>query len=205
MYEQAITSKTKCVLESLNKSGITKDFYLAGGTALALYLGHRFSIDLDFFSPDFSYTPNFKNKLSEIGNLTIDEETEDTFNGSIDGVKVSFLKYPYPLISPKEKYMENVYLAGKEDIAIMKLEAIAGRGSYKDFIDIYFLLQEFSLGDILNNLKKKFDGIDYNTMHLIKALNYFDDVENSEMPQMIKKVNWEDIKKKLINDTQKYL
>lgn len=194
---EPITKQTKHILETLNNSGITKDFYLAGGTALALQLGHRLSNDLDWFSPDFKYSPNFRKKLSELGNLVVNEESEDTFDGSLDGVRISFFNYPYPLIGKTIQYMSNVRLASKEDIAVMKLEAIAGRGSYKDFIDIYFLLQHFTLEEIFEKLEEKFKGFDYNKMHLIKSLNYFDDAEKGEMPQMIKDIDWEKIKKEI--------
>jgi len=99
--------------------------------------------------------------------------------------------------------MSNVRLASKEDIAVMKLEAIAGRGRHKDFIDIYFLLQYFTLEEIFEKLEEKFKGIDYNKMHLIKSLNYFDDAEKSEMPKMIKDVQWEEIKKEMREATKK--
>src|SRR3972149_1372942 len=120
MYEKAITKNTKGVLETLSVSGITKDFYLAGGTALAFYLGHRFSVDLDWFSEEFNYSVSFRRKLEHLGKLSIDSESEDTFNGVLDNVKISFFEYPYPLISPKRKYQKDVYLAGVPDIAAMK-------------------------------------------------------------------------------------
>lgn len=135
---EPITKKTKYVLETLNNSGITKDFYLAKGTALALQIGHRLSIDLDWFSPNFKYNPNFRKKLSELGNLVINEELEDTFDGSLDGVRISFFNYPYPLIGPTIQYMSNVRLASKEDIAVMKLEAIAGRGDLRTLLIFIF-------------------------------------------------------------------
>ena len=135
---EPITKKTKYVLETLNNSGITKDFYLAKGTALALQIGHRLSIDLDWFSPNFKYDANFRKKLSELGNLVINEELEDTFDGSLDGVRISFFNYPYPLIGPTIQYMSNVRLASKEDIAVMKLEAIAGRGDLRTLLIFIF-------------------------------------------------------------------
>lgn len=140
MHEEALTQDTKRVLEALGSAGIVKDFYLAGGTALALYFGHRFSVDLDWFAKDFSYTPSLRKELSNVGNLSVDSESTGTFNGSIDGVKVSFFRYPYPLIAPTEFYKENVALAGLPDIAVMKLDAIATRGTYKDFFDMFVLL-----------------------------------------------------------------
>ena len=101
MHENTLIKNTKHVLESLNQTGLTKDFYLAGGSALALYYGHRFSVDLDWFAESFSYTPVFREKLSELGKLSVESEGEKTFNGALNGVKISFFEYPYPLISPK--------------------------------------------------------------------------------------------------------
>jgi hypothetical protein len=204
MHEESLTKNTQRVLETLNSSAIVKDFYLAGGSALALYYGHRLSVDLDWFNDNFSPNPLFRKKLSDLGDLTVNEESEGTFHGSLDGVKISFLRYPYPLLDNKTKYQENVYLASKKDIAVMKLEAVAGRGTYKDFIDVYFLLEEYTIEELFSFLKEKFKGIDYNETHLIKSLNYFEDVEKSEMPKMIKEINWDDVKKKLNKTVEEY-
>ena len=205
MREETLTQNTKRVLESLDRAGLVKDFYLAGGSALALYYGHRFSVDLDWFAEAFSYTPAFRAKLSKLGKLTIDSEGEKTFNGALDGVKLSFFEYPYPLISSKTHYKGSIYLAGRPDIAVMKLEAVARRGTYKDFIDLYFLLQEYNLGQLLSFLKEKFAGIEYNETHLLKSITYFKDAKKSEFPEMIKKNSWEDIKKFLLSAVEQYM
>ena len=204
MHEKSLTKNTKCVLETLNGVSSIKNFYLAGGSALALYFGHRFSVDLDWFAESFSFTPGFRKELSKAGNLSIDSESEKTFNGSLNGVKISFFEYPYPLIAPKIQYKNNIYLASKPDIAVMKLDAIASRGTYKDFFDIYFLLQEYSIEDLLSFLRKKFTGIEYNEAHLLKSLTYFEDVKRGEMPKMIIKVSWEEVKKTLRTIAEKY-
>ena|SRR3989344_3946169 len=205
MREEALTKNTKRVLESLDRAGLVKNFYLAGGTALAFYYGHRFSVDLDWFAENFSYTPDFRKKLSELGKLNVDSEGEKTFNGALDGVKISFFEYPYPLISPKTHYQGNIYLASRPDIAVMKLEAVARRGTYKDFIDLYFLLKEYDLGRLLSFLREKFSGIEYNETHLLKSITYFEDAEKSEFPEMVKKVNWSDIKKTLTSAVEQYM
>ena len=205
MYEKAITKNTKGVLETLSVSGITKDFYLAGGTALAFYLGHRFSVDLDWFSEEFNYSVSFRRKLEHLGKLSIDSESEDTFNGVLDNVKISFFEYPYPLISPKRKYQKDVYLAGVPDIAAMKLEAMSRRGSYKDFIDIYFLLERYSIAELLGFVRKKFVNIDYNEIHLLKALTYFKDAEGTAMPKLIKSISWREITGVISNKVKTYL
>ena len=205
MHEESLTKNTKRVFEALGKSTLTKDFYLAGGSALALYLGHRFSVDLDWFSEKFLCTLDFKKQLSKLGKLNIDSQSEKTFNGSLEGVKISFFEYPYPLVSPRVKYKSNLYLAGKPDIAAMKLDAIASRGTRKDFIDIYFLLKEYGLEEILDFLRKKFIGIEYNEVHLLKSLAYFKDAEESKMPKMIAEVSWDEIKKNLTSVAKKHL
>lgn len=205
MHEEALTQNTKRVLKSLDQAGLIKDFYLAGGTALAFYYGHRFSVDLDWFAESFFYTSAFREKLSKLGKLIVDSEGERTFNGSLNGVKISFFEYPYPLISPKTHYKNNIYLASCPDIAVMKLEAVARRGTYKDFIDLYFLLKEYNLGQLLNFLKEKFAGIEYNETHLLKSIIYFKDAEKSEFPEMIKEVSWDAIKKFLSSVVGQYM
>lgn len=205
MRDEALTKNTKSVLEKLSVSGTTKDFYLAGGTALALYFGHRFSVDLDWFSEKFDYSSLFRRKLENLGRLGVDSESKNTFNGALNGVKISFFEYPYPLISPKKQYLENVYLAGVPDIAAMKFEAMAQRGSYKDFVDIYFLLEQYSLSELLKFVRKKFAKLDYNETHLLKSLTYFKDAEKTVMPKLIKSVGWREITKTINKKVKAYL
>ncbi len=205
MHKESLTKDTESVLEALGASGIVKDLYLAGGTALALHLGHRVSVDLDWFSEDFKYNVTFRKELEKLGKLSIDSESENTLNGATNGVKISFFQYPYPLISAKIKYGQNIYLAGIPDIAVMKMEAIAGRGSYKDFIDVYFILQDYSLEDILGFVKRKFSNIDYNETHLLKSLTYFEDVKGTPKPKMIKEVSWQKITSTMEKEVESYI
>jgi hypothetical protein len=177
MHEESLTKNTKSVLEALGASGIVKNFYLAGGSALALYFGHRFSVDLNWFAEKFRYTPSFRQQLEKLGKIEIGSESKNTFNGALNGVKISFLEYPYPLIESKEQYGKNIYLASVPDIAAMKLEAVSSRGSYKDFIDIYFL----------------------------KALTYFKDAEGTAMPELIKPVSWRKVTDTIRRKTENYL
>ncbi len=204
MHTEALTSNTKRVFESLGNISLTKDVYLAGGSALALYYGHRFSVDLDWFGQGFKYTDEFRRKLSSLGCIKVISQSEDTFHGQLDEVEVSFFHYPYKLLFPKEAYNQNIYVASDKDIGCMKLEAIASRGNKKDFIDMYFLLQNFSLGELIAFMPKKFE-IEYNTTHLLKALTYFEDAEKTPMPRMIKKINWEEVKRTLVSEVEKYI
>ncbi len=197
MREEVLAKNTKSVLEKIGASPCSRNFYLAGETALVLHFGHRLSVDLDRFSEKFSYDSSFRRGLEKIGKLEVDSESRDAFNGVLNGVKVSLFKYPYPLISPKVKYKDNIFIAGIPDIAAMKIEAIGSRGSYKDFIDIYFILKEFSLEEVLDFVEEKFKNIDYSKMHILKSLIYFDDAKNSVFPEMIEGISWEEVKSEI--------
>ncbi len=135
MQEEILDKKTKHIFDEIKKNKIVNNFYLAGGTALALQLGYRKSIDLDWFSQKQFSTKKLKQKLSIIGKLKINEETKDTLNCELDGVKLSFFEYPYKVLFPFVKY-KNIKLADTRDIACMKIDAISSRASKKDFIDI---------------------------------------------------------------------
>lgn len=205
MHSKSISKKTRVVLEKIAGSGVKelKDFYLAGGTALAIQLGHRESIDLDWFSEkDFSLA-SFKKYLSSLGKFELTDEADGTLNGVLDKVKVSFLRYDYKLFFPALKFV-GVKLADERDIAAMKISAISSRGSKKDFVDLYFLLQKYSLKELFIFFEKKFKGIKYNKLHIIKSLAYFEDAEDEPMPIMLKKVGWEKIKDKIKKELINY-
>jgi predicted nucleotidyltransferase component of viral defense system len=176
------------------------DFYLAGGTALALYFGHRDSIDFDFFSSNDIDTVKLFKKIKEVflehEILKIQEE-KNTLTVLIDNnIKLSFFTYKYDLLE-KKLDEENLFLASIEDIACMKLSAVLGRASNKDYVDLYYILQKFNLQDILKMFKKKFRDIDINLV--LKSLVYFDDIDIE--PIMFKhnrEVDFEKIKSFLI-------
>lgn len=157
-----------------------KDFYLAGGTALALQIGHRDSVDFDFFSKKDIDTNEVFAKLKEVFKgykIVKVQEEENTLTVIIDeNIAVSFFGYKYKLIKPlvKEEYFN---LASIEDIGCMKLSAIIGRKSNKDYIDIYYILQKVKLRYILDMARKKMPELDRNLV--VKNLVYFKDIEAS--------------------------
>ncbi len=102
MHKETLSEKTRIVLEKI--ALIAKPFYLAGGTALALELGHRISVDLDFFSQALFPVSSLVSRLNALGDLKIEDQSDDTFNGSLDGVKISFFYYPYQLLFPTQEY-----------------------------------------------------------------------------------------------------
>ena len=157
-------------------------FYLAGGTGLALQLGHRDSIDFDFFTPDHFDTVIFYTDLLNIfdGKKIIKTlEDKDSLNIVIDGnIKLSFLRYPYALLNECIDE-ENLKIASLEDIACMKLSAIVSRATLKDYVDIYFVLKKITLGELLEKMNQKMPDLDQNL--ILKSLVYFDDVADERM------------------------
>lgn len=203
MFSQTIEPKTKRILDKIVSSGISAQFYLAGGTALAIHLGHRMSIDLDFFSrSDFSIE-KIKKELSLLGDVVVNDQEDGTLNASLDGVKISFLRYDYAQLYPYVVF-ENVNLADERDIAAMKIDAASSRGSKKDFIDLYFLLEKYSLVELIVFFEKKFSDIKYNKLHILKSLVYFSDAEAEPMPMMLKEVSWQKIKEKISQEVLRF-
>jgi len=196
MYLETLARDTKKLLDKIKDQNWLKEFYLAGGTALALYLGHRQSIDLDWFTPKSFNTKILLKKLQKIGRFELINEEENTLEGYLDGVKLSFMTYPYGLLDKKEKLFGQVFLASKLDIALMKLSAIAGRNAKKDFIDLYYYLQieQTNLSNLFQQTSKKFKGIDYDIIHVCKSLIYFKEAEEQPDPKMLIKITWPKVK-----------
>src|SRR3990167_8344527 len=205
MHQEALTPATRALFNELNGVARVKNFYLAGGSALALYYGHRFSVDLDWFSPDFSNDGILTAELSKLGKFKIEFDNEHSLKGLLKEVSISFFRYPYKLIRPTTDVAENLRVASKEDIACMKLEAASRRGTKKDFIDLFFLLQEFSLAQILGFMKEKYKGLEYNTTHLLRSLTYFDDAEGQEVQMIATDTNWSKIKEKITQMVKEYM
>lgn len=172
-------------------------FYLTGGTALSLQLGHRESEDLDFFKEQPFEPEKIEQQIMVFGQLTDTELSKGTLNTFLMGVKLQFLEYPYQLLEPFVEW-NGIKLSAVTDIACTKLQTVGMRGSKKDFIDLYFLLRRFSLSDLLILTKKKYVKSDYSEPHILKSLVYFDDAENQPMPRMHQGVSWEEVKKLLI-------
>jgi predicted nucleotidyltransferase component of viral defense system len=169
------------------------DLRLVGGTALALQLAHRCSIDLDLFGVIHVSHDDIFEALNKAGFQVFPKhETTRIYVTMVNGVKVDIVNYPYDWIeSPIEA--DGIRMAGLKDIAAMKLEAITNRGTKKDFIDIYFLLQHFSLTRMLRFHKEKFAHA--SVLNVMRSLVYFADAEDNVSPKMIIPVEWEDIKK----------
>jgi hypothetical protein len=204
MYAETLDKKTKLILEKITISEIVANFYLAGGTALAIQLGHRRSIDLDWFNGESFSVSGIKNRLSGLGKIEVIGEDKETLNCLLDGVKISFFRYNYKQLFPPIEF-SGFKMADERDIAAMKLAAISSRGSKKDFIDLYFLLKKYSLKEIIGFFEDKYSEIKYNRLHILKSLTYFESAEQEPMPIMIKSVDWADVKSFILNKTKEFL
>lgn len=202
MHEETLSKNTGIVLGKI--AHIAEPFYLAGGTSLALQIGHRISVDLDFFTPNSFDVKLLIDNLNSIGNLIIEDESSTTFNGSLDGVKISFFKYEYPLLF-KVVDFNGVKLADERDIAGMKIQAISDRGSKKDFVDLYVLLKKYKIDEMLGFFHKKYEKFNYNMIHILKSLTYFFNADENPEPEMLIKDSWGEIKKSINKEIFSYL
>jgi len=197
MFEETLQKNAKNTLALLGDSDILRDAYLAGGTALALQIGHRISVDFDFFT-----RKKFNEKIfiQRLVKLPIKFQTERTDWGTIlgfaDETKFSLFFYDYPLLAKPHNFL-GINICDIKDIAPMKLAAISDRGTKRDFIDLYFILaveKLFTLVEALDLYDKKFKVLHQNKLHILKSLVYFEDAELDAFPKMIKKVDWKQIK-----------
>jgi predicted nucleotidyltransferase component of viral defense system len=189
-----------CLNEVMNLDYL-QNFYLVGGTALALQIGHRLSEDLDLFTLESFDYQKLLDKLSQTFlACEIVNESDNTLMVKLRGVKVDFIRYNYRLLQPVI-VEENIRMWSKQDIAAMKLSAIAGRGAKKDFYDLYFLLQEFSIAELFDFYKQKYN--QQQVFHLVRSIQYFDDAEGDIDPVVFNKLRWVEVKsfiEKSVND-----
>jgi len=181
-------------LAILGQSKILKTSYLAGGTAAALYLGHRISVDFDFFTNEPFDSEIIKTGLEKLGRFELDRFEENTIWGYFNEVKFSLFLYKYPRIAKGEMF-EGVDIVSCEDILAMKLAAICTRATKKDFIDIYYLVQKyFSFEQGFDFYDKKFGQLENNKFTVLRSMQYFGDVDESEMPKMLVELDWDKLK-----------
>ncbi len=186
-HKDAIESTTLELLIKLQNTECLKDFHLVGGTSLAIQIGHRKSVDLDLFSQyDFDVNTLLE-YLEEKFQFELSYSSKNTLKGNIGDVKIDFLTHKYPFIKNPIS-IEGASLLSIEDIAAMKLNAITGNGTRsKDFIDIYFILKQYSVEDILHFYNIKYSS--RNQLHVIKSLIYFKDIDTKDWPVMILEKN----------------
>ena len=180
------------LLQKLMCEELLASFFLVGGTALALRFGHRISTDIDLFSiKPFDVHPIVE-MFRERYVIQSLETATNTIRGEADGIKLDLISHQYPMIEPPDS-IDGLRLVGLKDIAAMKLNAIANRGSKKDFYDYAELLNHFSHNDMLSFFATKYT--DQNIWYVEKSLSYFEDADQDPDPNDLKDRTWEEVKK----------
>jgi len=187
------------VLRKLGPVATAQGFHLGGGTALAIHLGHRRSVDFDWFIEKMPAGPlELAGVLKAAGlDLKTSDVQRGTLHGTVAGVRVSFIEYPYPPVAQLVEWPAyGCRLASLADIACMKLSAIAQRGAKKDFFDIYALCTRFiPLAELLAIYRIRYRVKEIG--HVIYGLSYFDDAERERPPVMLWKLDWTTVKKSI--------
>jgi len=195
VFPQAVPEPVRLLLPGLAPVVSPGRFYLAGGTGAALQLGHRQSVDLDFFSPQPFEPGELLDRLSGVGGVQVVHTAPGTLHIHVNGVRVSFFRYAYPLIEPLVSY-EGVELASLRDISLMKIVAVSDRGSRKDFVDLYVIsTRVWPLAEALDSLPRKF-GETYSLGHILRSLQYFEDAEREPELRLVDPgISWPQVKR----------
>ncbi len=206
LQRETIDARAFTILKRIQALEDLKDFYLVGGTALALQRGHRKSVDLDLFSKEeFDNKKIIKIFEREFGDLFIYEGGQHDFSifCFIEDVKVDLIKYSHPIIS-EPVVTEDIRMYSMKDIAAMKVQAIYGRAVKKDFWDMAELLEVFCLKEIIDFHSEKFPSNQI-LLSVPQALIYFEEAEDSEEPVSLKGQNWLQIKKGITKKVNEFL
>ena len=191
LHYETVDEGTLGLLKQLQSLGILSEMRLVGGTSLALQIGHRKSIDIDLFGNLSAAYDNLMDELKTIGEVVPLKNSKNIHSLLVNDIKVDIVNYEYEWLTNKIT-IDNIQLASIEDIAAMKLNAIIGRGSKKDFIDLFFILKNYSLATLMDFYTKKYN--DGSTFLVLKSLTYFEDADMEEMPFMFNNIDWQTIK-----------
>ena len=198
---QTVDAHTLELLRRLMAEPIFASLRLVGGTALALQYGHRNSIDLDFFGQLDDDAEEVKAILRKHGKLSVIKESRNIKIYLLNNIKVDFVNYNYSWIDAPI-LEDELRLASPKDIAAMKINAIEGCGTKKDFIDIYFLLQHYTLHEILTFYQQKYP--ENSIFRALMSLSYFEDAEAQIMPIMYVPISWDEIKTTIQSQVNQY-
>ncbi|MBI5639249.1 MAG: nucleotidyl transferase AbiEii/AbiGii toxin family protein [Nitrospirae bacterium] len=197
MHRECFPEEGWKILGSLKGIAQKHKAVLAGGTALALHLGHRVSVDLDFFTDSGFRTETVITEMRKTGkDFRLMAEADDYLIADIEGVKISLFQYAYPFLEKPHAY-EGIQIAGILDIASMKIIAISQRGTKRDFVDLYAVLQDIPFHRIAEHMVKRFGRERLSPVHIGKSLVYFSDAESNPDPAYIKgrEITWEEVRK----------
>ena len=192
LHRETVSAPLWLLLVELMVMPELKKFRLVGGTALALHLGHRRSEDIDLFTDE----PFDSNVIGDSLRLSDQRICECSVSGHRDDIKIDVMAHRYAWIDPAEEW-EGIRLASIRDIAAMKLNAIANRGSKKDFWDIAVLLDRWTLDDVMSWYRIRYSHMD--DWQVVRSLTYFDDAEEEPDPVSLTALTWPDVKERIQN------
>ena len=199
---QTVLPDTLELLRTLLQMPELKNMRLVGGTSLALQYGHRRSVDLDFFGETTEDVDELTEALKEqVEQVVVGGHSKRIKAYFLNGVKVDIVNYSYAWID--DPFIEDGFrLASPKDIAAMKVNAVIGRGTKKDFIDIYYLLKHYSFCELMQLYLQKYpDGSEYRAL---LSMAYFDDADPQPMPYMCEDVEWKTIKQRIRQEVEAY-
>ena len=205
MHEKALPAHSLGLLKELENDTAPglRGWILAGGTGLALLKGHRRSDDFDFFRTDKLDVRVLHGVLARHGRYETMQEAEHTLTVLIRKTKLSFFCVPDPFLFKAVPY-RFFRLADARDMALMKLAAISGRGSRRDFVDLYTILRDPpTLRDYFDLLPQKYGPNRMNTYHILKSLTYFADAEKEPLPRMLEPFNWKECRAFFIREAHR--
>lgn len=201
LHRETVRESTLDLLKELQSVPTLSQMRLVGGTALALQLGHRSSVDLDLFGR-FDARQSFRVLLLNSGHVVEGADSGEIQTLTVDGVKVDLVNYPYEWISPAV-VEEGVTLAGLDDIMAMKLSAAANRGKKKDFLDIATLMEKHPLSEMFARYQLKFKVSEIS--FALRGLTYFDDAEDDPMPVMYSNLTWTAAKDRILQAVRSFV
>lgn len=202
--KKAVDPKTLALIIRLQSREYLAGFHLVGGTALALALNHRFSVDIDLFTTSSFETGPLLEQLANDFGFEMFYTASNTLKGSIDGIKIDLLAHRYPLLREPLK-IDGVSMLSIEDIIAMKLNAISTSGQrVKDFIDIWFLFKKYHLREMLGFYRQKYSL--QNDAIVLKSLIWFDDAGLDDWPVFLNDPpDWKQIRKDLTSVVRQFM
>ncbi|MCI0432755.1 MAG: nucleotidyl transferase AbiEii/AbiGii toxin family protein [Gemmatimonadetes bacterium] len=206
LHVEVLPRNQQALLRQLGSVARQSGFYLGGGTAVAIQLGHRLSLDFDWFTEARFRDPVIlAANLRDSGLEVVIESTDaGTLHTRCNGIPVSFLEYRYRLLAERIPWPEyGCEIASLHDLACMKLAAVVSCGLKKDFLDVYAILEtRFSLAELLGMYREKYGVSD--TGHVLTSLTFFDDADPEQMPRLFWTVGWDDVKSSLRNRVMEF-
>ncbi|MEM6394945.1 MAG: nucleotidyl transferase AbiEii/AbiGii toxin family protein [Bacteroidota bacterium] len=193
---QIIEPQTLALLDQLMQDDHLTKFFLVGGTSLALQIGHRLSIDLDLFTKNPFDSADLNDYLVRQYNFNTTNISKNTVLGFLNGVKVDFIAHQYELVEPLIQH-EHKRLIGLLDVGAMKLNAIGQNGQrQKDFYDVYYLLERYSLSSLLEAYTVKYPRS--STLIPLRGLTYFEEIRfELEPPMLVDSIKFEEVSNRL--------